>query len=101
MVIGRLLRLAVIQAPNLAKIWNNLANWSLDLGERTLTAIEGNIIELNAEEKENIRVFLSAYNQVVDSSDLYEMGNISFERQQEQVINLFSQIKLKQSEGRK
>ena len=99
MVIGRLLRLAVIQAPNLAKIWNNLANWSLDLGERTLAANEGNIIELNAEEKENIRVFLSAYNQVVDNSDLYEMGNISFERQQEQVINLFSQIKLKQSGG--
>ena len=44
-------------------------------------------------------VFIAFEHQLVDNSDLYEMENISFERQQEQVINLFSQIKLKQSGG--
>ena len=54
MVIGRLIRLAVVQAPHIAKIWNNLANWSLELGEKTLSSCDGNRIELTGEEKEII-----------------------------------------------
>ena len=36
LVLGRLLRLAVIQEPSLAKLWNELADWSYQMGGRVL-----------------------------------------------------------------
>ena len=36
LVLGRLLRLAVIQEPGLAKAWNELADWSYGMGGRVL-----------------------------------------------------------------
>ena len=36
LVLGRLLRLAVIQDPGLAKAWNELADWSYGMGGRVL-----------------------------------------------------------------
>ena len=95
MVIGRLLRLSVVQSPQIAKMWNNLANWSLELGERNLGACEGSVVQLNVEEKENIFAILNSYHQA--------SGNYSdemFNKQQVQhneVLRLISQIKLKQS----
>ena len=35
-MLGRLLRLAVIQEPRLAKAWNELADWSYQMGARVL-----------------------------------------------------------------
>lgn len=96
MVIGRLIRLAVVQAPQIAKIWNTLANWSLELGERNLATCGGNIVELNVDEKESIFSVLSTFNQ---SSGNYEK-TLSYENQQIQyneIISLISQIKLKHS----
>jgi hypothetical protein len=33
MVIGRLLKLATVMSPHLAKIWHEFANWALEMGE--------------------------------------------------------------------
>ena len=33
MVIGRLLKLATVMSPHLAKIWHEFANWALEMGK--------------------------------------------------------------------
>ncbi len=35
-VVGRLLRLAVVQSPDLAKLWHSFGEWALSLGEKVL-----------------------------------------------------------------
>ena len=97
MIIGRFLRLSVVQSPQIAKIWNNLANWSLELGEKNLAACEGNIVELNTEERGSIFTLLSSYNSLEGN---YPAENNHFEQQQIQaneLLSLMSQIKLKHS----
>ena len=36
MVIGRLLKLATVMSPHLAKIWHEFANWALEMGKSSL-----------------------------------------------------------------
>ena len=52
LVLGRLLRLAVIQEPRLAKAWNELADWSYQMGGRVLeqAGTRENRTELTEEE---------------------------------------------------
>ena len=38
MVIGRLLKLATVMSPHLAKIWHEFANWALEMGEKVLAS---------------------------------------------------------------
>eukprot|EP00094_Tigriopus_californicus_P005418 TCALIF_05224-PA protein Name:"Similar to Smg1 Serine/threonine-protein kinase SMG1 (Mus musculus)" AED:0.14 eAED:0.15 QI:0/0.66/0.5/1/0/0/4/861/3250 len=45
MVIGRLLRLAVVQSPQLGKIWYTFAEWALALGEKVLGSSHISILE--------------------------------------------------------
>lgn len=45
MVIGRLLRLAVVQSPQLGKIWYTFAEWALALGEKVLGSSHIAILE--------------------------------------------------------
>ena len=54
MVIGRLLRHAVNQAPLMAKLWRSLASWSSDLGDRVLEACQkgGGGVVLTEEERQ-------------------------------------------------
>ena len=59
LVLGRLLRLAVIQDPGLAKAWNELADWSYQMGARVLdmAAQKDNKTDLTDDE-----VILNEYN---------------------------------------
>ncbi len=52
LVVGRLLRLSVLQSPLLEKCWHAFAEWSLQLGEKILAGYEkSGGIELTAQEK--------------------------------------------------
>ena len=96
LIIGRLIRLAVVQAPHVAKIWNNLANWSLEAGEKNLSSCNSNTIELTFEEKEEISsmIHLRAQDQNLGIENVhlpYQNSEIN------EVLGLISQIKSKQS----
>lgn len=54
MVVGRLLRLSVIQSPQLAKLWNSFADWALDMGEKFLASCERESIGITEEERQFI-----------------------------------------------
>ena len=93
MVIGRLLRLAVIQAPQLAKMWNNLANWSMELGERLLTNCENNLVVLTVEEQRNIFTLLSSYHQ-----GLSYAAEDALQQQYKEVLCLVTRLKIRSSQ---
>ena len=81
MVIGRLLRLSVTLAPQMAKAWYEFANWSLEMGEKVLASAINGRIQLNDTELSN----------------LSEVSNGKLSNEQlEELIDLFSQVHLKQ-----
>lgn len=55
MVVGRLLRLAVIQSPHLAKLWKSLADWALETGERVLQSCEKDGMALQGRREKSCR----------------------------------------------
>ena len=55
MVVGRILRHAVNQAPLMAKLWLSLASWSSDLGEKVLESCQkGSGIVLTEDERQSV-----------------------------------------------
>merc|ERR1719320_1713051 len=82
-VLGRLLRLAVIQDPGLAKAWNELADWSYQMGQRVIDQAgqQDNQTDLTEEEKRAVDTIL------------HMLG----EKQRRLVIGVVSQISLKDS----
>ena len=50
LVVGRLLRLAVLQEPTLGKAWSRLADWSYSLGQKQMETGRGGKTELTVEE---------------------------------------------------
>jgi PI-3-kinase-related kinase SMG-1 len=54
MVVGRLLRHAVNQAPMMAKLWHSLATWALDLGEKVLESCQKEGISLTEDERQSV-----------------------------------------------
>ena len=96
LVIGRLIRLAVVQAPHVAKIWNNLANWSLEVGEKNLSTCENNTIELTVEERQGISSLLSS--QLLENDGFGENINLIYQNSKlDEIFQLMSQFKVKQS----
>ena len=69
LAVGRLLRLAVIQAPLLAKSWQKLANWSLEMGEKILLSLD-NMFELTPQEKLTLDSIL---NQSLDQDEVDDL----------------------------
>ncbi len=56
MVVGRLLRLAVVQSPDMAKLWHSFAEWSLGLGEKVLEGYDKSGGGINLTEEEEAEV---------------------------------------------
>ena len=82
-MLGRLLRLAVIQDPGLAKAWNELADWSYQMGQR--------VIE-KAGQQDNQTDFTEEERRAVDTI-LHMVG----EKQRRLFVGVVSQIRLKDS----
>ena len=57
MVIGRLLKLSLSMAPQLAKIWYEFANWSLEMGEKVLASATNGRIGLTSFEESSLKQF--------------------------------------------
>jgi len=83
LVLGRLLRLAVIQDPGLAKAWNELADWSYQMGQAVIDQAgqQDNQTELTEEEKRAVDTIL------------HMLGD----KQRRLVMGVVSQISLKDS----
>jgi hypothetical protein len=68
MVIGRLLRLSILQSPQVAKLWNSLAEWAMGLGEQRLAQCEmNNVLALTEEERQSV------FKMLHDESDLAQV----------------------------
>ncbi|XP_023332658.1 serine/threonine-protein kinase SMG1 [Eurytemora carolleeae] len=83
LVIGRLLRLSVLQDPSLSKGWNKLADWAYQMGQQVVenAAKSNNKVPLTPEELETLDKLIP---------------NIA-ESSKKKIINIISQVKLKDS----
>ena len=84
LVIGRLLRLAVVQDPSLPKGWNRLADWAYAMGQRVVenAAKTNNKVQLTDEEIGTLKSLLPS-----------TVSEPSFKK----IVNVISQVKLKDS----
>ena len=85
MVIGRLLKMAVAYAPEMAKAWHAFANWSLELGEKVFASSVQGQLPLTASEEAMVR-------EVTLTSGLTEA-------QVQDLVTTLTHIHLKQSKG--